>query len=224
MARVWTLAGAVAAGCILIYLTVGFMGKPTLEYASAIVGAGAVAAYLPGPNNIARGLFLLLGVLFGSLSFLLGALAFPDTTLGLLLGALVPILFSALAAMGTRRPETLAVMLLGAGSMGALYTRDFFNDPQSLNFTLPIAIGQVVVAVALGYLLGVLARDFGPQERVEEPVATVAPDSPAGWAPYPDNMREDALVGAPASGVTSPTDVTAVQPTVTTGTDKEVTA
>jgi hypothetical protein len=225
MARVWTLAGAVALGCILIYLTVGFMGKPTLEYSSAIVGAGAVAAYLPGPNNIARGLFLLLGVLFGSLSFLLGALAFPDTLVGLLLGALVPILFSALASMATRRPETLAVMLLGAGSMGALYTRDFFNDPQSLNFTLPIAIGQVVVAIGLGYLLGVLAHDLGPQAPAEETAGMAQPadDTPEGWAPYP-NVREDATVGAPVAAPASPTEVTTVQPTVTTATDKEVTA
>ena len=48
MGRVWTLAGALALGCLLIYLTVGFMGVTTLKFASAIVGAGAVAAYLPG--------------------------------------------------------------------------------------------------------------------------------------------------------------------------------
>ena len=163
MARVWILAGAAALGCVLIYLTVGFMGIPTLKFASAIIGAGAAAAYLPGGNSVSRGLFLLLGVVFGSLSFLLGAVAFPDTNLGLLLGALVPILFGALAATFTRSPETLLVMLLGAGSMGALYTTDFFLDPQSINYTLPIALGQVMIAISLGYLLGGSGPRPGPE-------------------------------------------------------------
>lgn len=221
MARVWTLAAAVAAGCVLIYLTVGFMGVPTLKFASAIVGAGAVAAYLPGPNNIARGLFLLLGVLFGSLSFLLGALAFPDTNVGLVLGALVPILFSALAATATGSAETLAVMLLGAGSMGALYTTDFFNDPQSLNYTLPIAIGQVMVAIGLGYLLGVLAHELGPQAPAAQEAEPAAPDVPEGWAPYPNVRPDTATAGASA---TRDTAVSAPVGTTTTTTTTEVPA
>jgi hypothetical protein len=154
------------------------MGVPTLKFAGAIIGAGAAAAYLPGGNSIARGMFLLLGVVFGSLSFLLGAVAFPDTNLGLLLGALVPILFSALAATFTRSAETLLVMLLGAGSMGALYTTDFFLDPQSINFTLPIAISQVMIAIALGYALGVLARTFSPGPKPAAEAASPPPDEP----------------------------------------------
>jgi hypothetical protein len=191
MARVWILAAATALGCILIYLTIGFMGVPTMKFAGAIIGAGAAAAYLPGGNSIARGMFLLLGVVFGSLSFLLGAVAFPDTNVGLLLGALVPILFSALAATFTRSAETFLVMLLGAGSMGALYTTDFFLDPQSINFTLPIAMSQVMVAVSLGYALGVLAKTFSPQ-----PKAASAEDSP----PEPDEPPTDESAVADESG------------------------
>lgn len=181
MARVWILAAGLALGCVLIFLTVGFMGVPTLKFASAIIGAGAAAAYLPGGNSIARGLFLLLGVVFGSLSFLLGAVLFPDTNLGLLLGALVPILLSALAATFTRSVATLLVMLLGAGAMGALYTTDFFLDPQSINFTLPIAMSQVMIAIALGYAVGVLATSFGPRPRAE--ASTSSP--PASNQPAP---------------------------------------
>ena len=200
MGRVWTLAAALAVGCAFIYVTVGFMGLPTLKFASAIVGAGAVAAYLPGGNAVSRGLFLLLGVFFGSLSFVLGALMFPDTNLGLLLGALVPILLSAIATTFTRSPETFLVMILGAGSMGALYTTDFFLDPQSLNYTLPIAIGQVMIAISLGYLLGVLAQAFGPKA----PAPVAATEVP----PEPDDV--DATPSSPsleaASGETAATD------------------
>ena len=141
MGRVWTLAAALAVGCIVVYVTVDFMGVTALKFCSAIIGAGAAAAYLPGGNSVSRGLFMLLGVFYGSLSFILGALMFPDTNLGLLLGALTPILAAALTATFTRSPETLLVMLLGAGAMGAIYTGDFFADPQSLNYTLPIALG-----------------------------------------------------------------------------------
>ena len=200
MARVWILAGALALGCIFVYLTVGFMGVTTLKFASAIIGAGAVAAYLPGGNSVSRGLFLLLGVVFGSLSFVLGALMFPDTNTGLMLGAIVPIFFSALAATFTRSPETLLVMLLGAGSMGALYTGDFFADPQSLNYTLPIAIGQVMISISIGYLLGTLAIVFGPRAPVDAP--HTPPAVPDDWAPYPN-------ISTPT---TSPADETTAMP------------
>ena len=195
MARVWILAGATALGCVLIYLTIGFMGVPTMKFASAIIGAGVVAAYLPGGNSIARGLFLLLGVVFGSLSFLLGAVAFPDTNLGLLLGALVPILFSALAATFTRSAETFLVMLLGAGAMGALYTTDFFLDPQSINFTLPIAISQVMIALALGYALGVLAHSFSPQAKAQESAPSTEATPPDDWAPWSDSHATSSPAG-----------------------------
>ena len=184
MGRVWTLAGALALGCIVVYLFVGFMGVVSLKFASAILGAGATAAYLPGGNSISRGLFMLLGVVFGSMSFLLGAALFPDTNVGLLLGALVPILLSALVTTFTRSPETLLVMLLGAGSMGALYTTDFFADPQSINYTLPIAIGQVMLLISLGYLLGVLAKELGPKAPAPETPVAGAP-APVEWTPWP---------------------------------------
>ena len=192
MGRVWTLAGALALGCLLIYLTVGFMGVITLKVASAIVGAGATAAYLPGGSSISRGLFMLLGVVFGALSFVLGAAAFPDTNVGLILGALVPILFSALTATFTRSPETLLVMLLGAGSMGALYTTDFFADPQSINFTLPIAIGQVMIALSVGFLAGVLAKELGPKAPAPADTADTEPESPVDSEPSPDTTGEPA--------------------------------
>ena len=207
MGRVWTLAGALALGCLLIYLTVGFMGVITLKFASAIVGAGATAAYLPGGSSISRGLFMLLGVVYGALSFVLGAAAFPDTNVGLILGALVPILFSALTATFTRSPETLLVMLLGAGSMGALYTTDFFADPQSINFTLPIAIGQVMIAISLGFLAGVLAKELGPKAPAPAVTSDTEPESPAdSEASPPDPTGEPADdTAAMASLGSSPT-------------------
>ena len=184
MGRVWALAAALAVGCIVVYLTVDFMGVTALKFCSAIIGAGAAAAYLPGGNSVSRGLFMLLGVFYGSLSFILGALMFPDTNLGLLLGALTPIFAAALTATFTRSPETLLVMLLGAGAMGAIYTGDFFADPQSLNYTLPIALGQAMLLISLGYLLAVLVRSFGPKA----PAAATADAAPVpeGWAPYPN--------------------------------------
>ncbi len=180
MGRVWTLAGALAAGCLIVYLLVGFMGTDALKFSSAGIGAGAAAAYLPGKAGLPRGFYLLLGCVFGSLSFLLGAAAFPDTNVGLVLGAIVPILFSALVAMGTKSAETLLVMLMGAGTMGAVYTTAFFADPQSINYTMPIALGQSMIVVAIGYILGTVAKVFGPQESHEEPAE-----------PTPDEGDED---------------------------------
>lgn len=206
MGRVWTLAGALVLGCVLIYLTVGFVGVVSLKFASAILGAGAVAAYLPGGNSVSRGLFMLLGVVFGSLSFLLGAAAFPDTNVGLLLGALVPILLSAVAATFTRSPETLLVMLLGAGSMGAVYTTDFFSDPQSINYTLPIALGQVMILISFGYLLGVLAKELGPKAPAPAAAEDAEPQAPDGWAPGPaDSTSQSEVVPATASADTAST-------------------
>lgn len=184
MGRVWTLAAALAVGCIVVYVTVDFMGVTALKFCSAIIGAGAAAAYLPGGNSVSRGLFMLLGVFYGSLSFILGALMFPDTNLGLLLGALTPILAAALTATFTRSPETLLVMLLGAGAMGAIYTGDFFADPQSLNYTLPIALGQAMILISLGYLLAVLVKSFGP--KAPAAATAEAPPVPDDWAPYPN--------------------------------------
>ena len=76
---------------------------------------------------------------------------------------LTPILAAALTATFTRSPETLLVMLLGAGAMGAIYTGDFFADPQSLNYTLPIALGQAMILISLGYLLAVLVQVLRPE-------------------------------------------------------------
>ena len=74
MGRIWALAGGLILG-LLIILLLGPLGGLELQLTSALcVGAGAAAAYLGSPSHmLARGLWLLVGVLLGALGFALAA-------------------------------------------------------------------------------------------------------------------------------------------------------
>lgn len=186
MLRVWALAVVTAIGCLIVYLGVGFFGDDALKFSSVVVGAGAAAAYLPGGVALSRAIYLLVGTLAGALGFAAGAMAFPDNNRGVFFGALVPILLSAIIAMWSRKQEVFITLMLGAGAFGASYTTAFFTDPQSLNYTLPIALGQVIVTLGIGYLLAAIVKTFLPSKPKEakKDEAATAPvdDAPAASA------------------------------------------
>ena len=74
MGRIWALAGGLILG-LLIILILGPLGGLELQLTSALcVGTGAAAAYLGSPSHmLARGLWLLVGVLLGALGFALAS-------------------------------------------------------------------------------------------------------------------------------------------------------
>jgi hypothetical protein len=154
MSRIWALAGAVVAAMTAVALLAGFVGPGTLLTTSVGVGAGTAAAYLRGDAYLSRGLWLLAGVLVGAVGFLLGAGAFPDTNVGLWLGAVVPTLIIAALTFATRRQSNFLAALLGSGALAGVYANVFNADPQSINVSLPIAVGQTVLPLGFGYLAG----------------------------------------------------------------------
>ncbi len=156
MARVWALAGAIIAATTIVFLLQDLVGPGTLLTMGLCVGGGAVAAYLPGRAYLSRGMWLFIGVLIGALGFVLGASAFPDTNTGLWLGGIVPVIILALLTMWTKRQSNFLAGVVGSGAMAGVYANVFNLDPQSINVSAPIAIGQTVLPLGFGYLAGML--------------------------------------------------------------------
>jgi hypothetical protein len=156
MGRVWVLAGAIIAATTVVFVLQDFVGSGTLLTMGLSVGGGAVAAYLPGRAYLSRGLWLLVGVIVGTLGFVLGAAAFPDTNVGLWLGGIVPVILLALLTMATKRQSNFLAGVIGSGAMAGVYANVFNLDPQSINVSAPIAIGQTLLPLGFGYLAGML--------------------------------------------------------------------
>jgi hypothetical protein len=110
-----------------------------------------------------RGVWLFVGVLCGALGYVMGAAVFPDTINGLFLGGVVPILLGAVVTTWSRQPTALLCTVLGAGALAGVYATRFNLDPQSLNYSLPVGVGQTLFPLGLGFLtaalLGVLLPD-----------------------------------------------------------------
>ena len=182
MGRVWALAGAIVAAITLVFLLQGFVGSGTLLTMSLCVGGGAAAAYLPGQAYLSRGLWLAVGVLVGAIGFVLGAAAFPDTNVGLWLGGIVPVLLLALLTMFTKRQSNFLAGVIGSGAMAGVYANVFNLDPQSINISAPIAIGQTMLPLGFGYLAGMLIILFVQTDREweaeQEPTSDGGDDQP----------------------------------------------
>ena len=198
MGRIWALAGAMVLG-LLIILLLGPLGGLELQLTSALcVGAGAAAAYLGSPSHmLARGLWLLVGVLLGALGFALAAMIYPDTNIGLFLGGAVPITLTALATMWTKRQVDFLCGVLASGALAGVYATRFDFDPQSLNYSLPIAMGQTLLPLGLGFLVAVLIQSFLPtdDEKAAEQAAAASSTQDAD-----DSVEVDST---PATEVTS---------------------
>ena len=160
MGRVWILTGALMVVSVIMFIFQGFMGKEGMLTIGLCIGAGAAAAYIQGPPGIGRAMYLFGGVFIGALGFLLGAMTFPDTNTGLFLGAFVPQLITGFAAMWSKRTEMFIAATIGGGALAGVYASDFDLDPQSINVSLPIAIGITIFPMGMGFLAAVLARTF----------------------------------------------------------------
>ena len=168
MKAIWALAGAIVLALVIVRVGSNLFTPGALLTAGAVAVIGAAAAYLPGEGFVWRGVWLFVGVLFGAAGFLIGSLFFPDTPNGLALGGIVPVLLTALAAMWTRNMSYFIAGLLGTAAMGGVYANVFNLDPQSINVSLPIAIGWTLPAMGIGYLAGLLVMVLLPEQPKAE--------------------------------------------------------
>ncbi len=187
MGRVWALALGLILALLVLFLSGPLDGARVLLTASVCVGAGAAASYLGGTHHMfARGIWLFVGVLFGAVGYVLGASVFPDTNVGLLVGGVVPITLTALATMWTKRQTDFLAGILGAGALTGVYAFQFNLDPQSLNYSLPVAMGQTIYPLALGFLAGMVvqwvtksdAQAEAAKDATADPNAAEATDGP----------------------------------------------
>jgi hypothetical protein len=121
-------------------------------------------------------MYLFGGAFIGALGFLLGAAAFPDTAVGLALGAIIPQLITGFVAMWSRRQEMFIAASIGAGALAGVYANDIDLDPQSINVSLPIALGQTILPMGLGFLAACIVRATVPDDP---------PRVPKGMEPEP---------------------------------------
>ena len=184
MARVWILAGATALGCVLIYLTDRLHGRTDDEVRQRDHRRRCRRG-LPAGRQLDRPRPV--PAPWGGLRLVeLPARApwrSPTRTSACCSAPWCRSCSAPWPRPSPAQPETFLVMLLGAGSMGALYTTDFFLDPQSINFTLPIAISQVMIALALGYVLGVLAKTFSPAPKEAQAAPAAEASAPGRLGP-----------------------------------------
>jgi hypothetical protein len=177
MGRIWALVGALVVVYLILSLAGPFLGAQGLLTMGLTVGAGVAAAYLAGPADLWRGVWVFFGVLIGALGFAIGASLYPDTGVGLFLGAVVPTLITAVATMWQKRMDYFVAALIGSGALAGVYSTAFDTDPQSLNVSLPIAVGQTLLPLGFGYLAAVLIRAFlpDPKDTAMEPSTLAAP-------------------------------------------------
>ena len=109
---------------------------------------------------MAAAVWLFVGVLVGALGFVMGASLFPDTNVGLWLGAVVPTLINALLTFWTKRVDYFLAATIGAGALSGVYANVFNLDPQGLNVSLLIALGQTILPLGLGFFCAVFVRVF----------------------------------------------------------------
>lgn len=192
MGRVWAIAGAIVAATTVVFLMQDFVGAGTLLTMALCIGGGAAAAYLPGRAYLSRGIWLFVGVVIGTLGFVLGASAFPDTNLGLYLGGIVPVILLALLTMFTKRQSNFLAGVIGSGAMAGVYANVFNLDPQAINISAPIAIGQTVLPLGLGYLAGMLIILFVKTDAEWEAEAAAATSSEAVGEASPAEEKEAA--------------------------------
>lgn len=176
MLRIWVLAVALAIGCSIVMLGVGFFGAETLKFSAVAIGAAAAAAYLPGGVALSRAVYLLVGIFIGALGFVIGAVALSDNNLGVYLGGIIPFFIAAIVGMWSRKPEVYITLVLGIGAFSGAYTTAFFTDPQSLNYSMPITIGGTILNVGLGYFLACLVKVFYPVENKDADPAATTPE------------------------------------------------
>ena len=200
MFRIWLLAIGMIV-CVWLLMLMGDLGgMKVLLTASAPIGAGLVAAFLVGGGFFSRAVWLIVGVVIGALGFVIGAGVMSDNAFGLALGATITILLMALLTFWTRKEGAFLSAVLGSGSMTAVYAYEFNIDPQSINVSLPIAVGQTILPLGLGFIAGVVCRLFLPDDTTY--AARRNKDEAPPEPPDEQQGKPLAPAGAPPAGNT----------------------
>jgi hypothetical protein len=62
--------------------------------------------------------------------------------------------------MWQKRIDLFVAALIGSGAISGVYANVFNADPQSVNVSLAVALGQTILPLGFGYLAGILVRTF----------------------------------------------------------------
>lgn len=163
MGRIWIGWAGVVGVILLLWIGLGFFGTPALQYGLPVIALTIGALLLPNGELWWKGLCLLGGVVIAMVGFLLGAGVFPDNAFGYTLGAVVPVTFVALATMWTKKMSYFLAGVFGVAAFQAVYTAFFFSDPQSINFSMPLAFGITLAPMALTFFVFTLLSIFVPR-------------------------------------------------------------
>lgn len=189
MGRVWAVAGAFIGVLIVQLLLVGFVGSLTLKSALPVMALTVAVVFIPG-NVVGKAVWLFVGSLIGMIGFLLGAGEFPDTNIGYFLGAFVPVVLVTIATMWQKKIVYWVAGVAGIAAFDAVYTTYFFSDPQSINFSMPIAYGIMIVPMALTFLAMVLLTELVPGLTTDAGKVSPSPAAPAATATDTDDAAE----------------------------------
>lgn len=163
MGRVWVGWAGVVGVLLMLFIGLGFFGTPALQYGLPVIALTIGALLLPNGELWWKGLCLLGGVVIAMIGFLLGAGVFPDNAFGYTLGGIVPVTIVALATMWTKKLSYFLAGVFGVAAFQAVYTAFFFSDPQSINFSMPLAFGITLAPMALTFLVFTLLTIFVPR-------------------------------------------------------------
>lgn len=163
MSRIWVGWAGVVGVILMIWIGLGFFGTQALQYGLPVIALTIGALLLPNGELWWKGLCLLGGVIIAMIGFLLGAGVFPDNSLGYTLGGVVPVTIVALATMWTKKLSYFLAGVFGVAAFQAVYTAFFFSDPQSINFSMPLAFGITLAPMALTFLVFTLLSIFVPR-------------------------------------------------------------
>jgi hypothetical protein len=166
MSHTFVRGGVVALIVALLSFGAGWIGLSTLwpvylaaavVFGSSSAGVGVVAAYLVGIGTAWLAIALRAGV-------------FPDLAASHALIAVIAVVILTAVAVLTRDQAPLWVGLAGFAAFYGFYEPTFVDSPTTFLADSPVALGELLLASALGFIGGVLADLVMPvRERATAP-------------------------------------------------------
>ena len=218
MKRVWVVSGALLVVALVLLLMVGFVGSDTLRVAFPVMVLSAAAVLIRGGVVWAKAIWIFVGSLVAMLGFLLGAGKLPDNNFGYFLGAAIPLIIVSVLAMWTKRAQYVVAAVCGVAAFQSVYTTFFFSDPQSINFSMPVAYGIMMVPMALTFLVFALITELLP-DLVDDPHHAVPPA--ADDSPTADADQDEQPAAQPDEDTSAADAPTSVTPAVTDDSDEQ---
>lgn len=201
MGRIWVGWAGVVGVLLMLWMGLGFFGTPALQYGLPVIALTIGALLLPNGELWWKGLCLLGGAIIAMIGFLLGAGVFPDNAFGYTLGGIVPVTLVALATMWTKKLSYFLAGVFGVAAFQAVYTAFFFSDPQSINFSMPLAFGITLAPMALTFLVFTALSIFVP--RFAKDGVLASSEASAKPATAPATATATATATKPGTGTSS---------------------